>query len=327
MMLIGLAGSAGTGKDTIADYLVEQHGFTKFSFSDALYREVSSAFDVAIDDLKDRFNKERAHPKLKAKHCQDKAFRCIMEDYARHRVAERMPNVVNANWYIDNMEFSPRWVLQHWGTEYRRQDDPEYWLKAASLWVKAWLEVTKDDGQFHAGLVNTSVRFPNEQEWIDSLNGSVWHVRRSNVSGVASELQHIAEQGLPVRPQDRILYNDGSIEQLNTAVSLLLASGGEPDRCAPPDVDPSNLVNCDSCGMVCLAYTEEQALAEIESFNNYFDAASDEEKALLGGSHATLGDYRECGKCGGSSFHKFVVGESEVPAPDEIYPVLFEGDK
>lgn len=41
-MLIGLSGYARTGKDTLADYLVEAHGFTKKSFADpmreALYR-------------------------------------------------------------------------------------------------------------------------------------------------------------------------------------------------------------------------------------------------------------------------------------------------
>lgn len=41
-MIIGLAGYARTGKDTIADYLVEKHGFVRMAFADpmreALYR-------------------------------------------------------------------------------------------------------------------------------------------------------------------------------------------------------------------------------------------------------------------------------------------------
>lgn len=42
MMLIGLSGFARSGKDTVADYLVENYGFTKLAFADpmreALYR-------------------------------------------------------------------------------------------------------------------------------------------------------------------------------------------------------------------------------------------------------------------------------------------------
>jgi hypothetical protein len=35
-MIIGLSGYAQSGKDTIADYLVKQHGFTKISFADPI---------------------------------------------------------------------------------------------------------------------------------------------------------------------------------------------------------------------------------------------------------------------------------------------------
>lgn len=34
--IIGLAGVAGSGKDTVADYLVRQHGYTKIAFADPL---------------------------------------------------------------------------------------------------------------------------------------------------------------------------------------------------------------------------------------------------------------------------------------------------
>lgn len=43
---IGLTGKMRSGKDTLADYLVENYGFTKFAFGDALKRYVHEIFDV-----------------------------------------------------------------------------------------------------------------------------------------------------------------------------------------------------------------------------------------------------------------------------------------
>lgn len=310
MMLIGLAGSAGAGKDTVANYLVAQHGFSAFSFSDALYREVSEAFSVPISELQDRDKKEVPHPKLIEAYCKDHEFAKIM----RTATKRRTDIVVLHDW----VRYSPRWVLQHWGTEYRRAQDPDYWLKAASLWVQAWLEVTSADGQEHAGLVNTSVRFPNELAWIDKMQGTVWHIRRDNVEGVASELHHEAEQELPVAEVDHVLNNDGTVEQLNTAVSLLLSAGGEPE--APPDVYP--LVMCARCHKLHKAYTKEQVAAEVDLASSAMCAGEYAESGWLNGfPGATIDDYRGCVACGCDSFILIDnLGDTDLS------PVLCEGN-
>jgi hypothetical protein len=57
MMIIGLSGYAQTGKDTIADYLIEKYGFTRVAFADpireALYKlnpkvRISDAAGVSV---------------------------------------------------------------------------------------------------------------------------------------------------------------------------------------------------------------------------------------------------------------------------------------
>lgn len=47
-MLLGLSGAAGSGKDTVADYLVATHGFKRYAFADAV-RDAALAIDPLID--------------------------------------------------------------------------------------------------------------------------------------------------------------------------------------------------------------------------------------------------------------------------------------
>lgn len=57
-MIIGLCGAAGAGKDTVADRLVEEHGFRKIAFAEPLYAAVSAITGLSVEQLKDRSRKE-----------------------------------------------------------------------------------------------------------------------------------------------------------------------------------------------------------------------------------------------------------------------------
>lgn len=48
MIIIGLAGKARAGKDTVADCLVKHHGFVKLAFADGIYDMLRAGFDVPI---------------------------------------------------------------------------------------------------------------------------------------------------------------------------------------------------------------------------------------------------------------------------------------
>lgn len=221
MKLIGLAAPMQCGKDTIADYLVANHGFLKFSFSDALYREVRQAFAATPDEVPSANGevKERATDALALCWCDDQDF--------VNRMVDLYLGVEPGN--AEYVEFlhaprSPRWLLQQWGTEYRRHQSPDYWIKQAEAFVTVFLE-RKRDGMLSevAGLVNTSVRFANECAFIRRLNGEVWHIYR-RVAEAKHLNTYVSEQRLPVEPGDKELYNNGSLEQLHTGVSLLLTT-------------------------------------------------------------------------------------------------------
>ena len=48
-MLIGVCGKAGSGKDTIADYLVKKYNFKKIALADPIKRMVEDVFVLAAD--------------------------------------------------------------------------------------------------------------------------------------------------------------------------------------------------------------------------------------------------------------------------------------
>lgn len=314
MMLIGLSGPAGVGKDTVADYLVEKYGFTKFSFSDALYREVSEAFGISIEELQRRGTKEAIHPAMAAKRCRDGAFAELMLVAAKY---------AGAAW-PEHYTFSPRWVLQRWGTDYRRAQNPDYWIERTALWVHAWLDVTKDGGAY-GGLVNTSVRFPNEREFIEKLGGMVWHLRRKDTGAVASQQDYVSEKGLDILPADRVINNNGTVEQLRTVTSLMLASGeGTRLTAGMPDH-----VTCTACGWIHVAYTREHAEREVASFNEAFDKMPPEHQEMYGNRHASVGHYEGCLTCGSTELRPTQPEDwpgygSDVPHAITLNPVIYE---
>lgn len=63
-MIIGLTGKAGSGKDTVADFLVEYYGFTKYSLASPIKRGIASMFGVSEEFLDDRALKESPREEL-----------------------------------------------------------------------------------------------------------------------------------------------------------------------------------------------------------------------------------------------------------------------
>jgi hypothetical protein len=317
MKMIGLAGPAGVGKDTIADYLVDTYNFTKFSFSDMLYEEVAVAFGIGKEALYDRATKERPSAALQYWCCKDKTFQNLMF----HLLKEQGVEFPMDHWC------SPRWVLQRWGTDYRRKQDPEYWIKRADQFVQAYSAVAAEDQDFTgAGLVNCSVRFPNERAFIAKYNGEVWHVRRpgwGDLMGVA-EKTYVAEQGLPVEPEDKEITNGHTIGALYTATSLLL--GSQPGTKIAVNVPTGDFqVGCVNCGKPHLAYTEAQVKQEIEEYNEWMQLNASS-AALAANTALTVEDFRACEQCGHNTFTPLAVAVEETE-DNLITPVIYEGPR
>lgn len=227
MIIIGLAGKAGSGKSAVADYLVRRYGFIRFSFSDALYREVATAFGLPDESLlRDRETKEVETELLSLVGCRDREF------------ADLCAWACSGGWggsgtYLDEFarRRSPREVLQLWGTQYRRAQDPDYWIKRAEEWLEAVLMAAPYPELRPQLFVNDSVRFENERDWIKDPDGNVWHLRRYNAAPVHA---HESENELPVRNGEREIFNNHTLEYLHKGVDQLLSSNARFVRMEPP---------------------------------------------------------------------------------------------
>lgn len=216
MIIIGLAGKAGSGKSAAADYLVRRYGFIRFSFSDTLYREVAAAFGVGEEILRDRTTKEVATQLLALENCADDGF------------ADLLPQLYPSGRMYP---LSPREVLQLWGTQYRRAQDPDYWIKRAEEWLEAVLMAAPYPELRPQLFVSDSVRFENERDWIKDPDGNVWHLRRCNAAPVHA---HESENELPVRNGEREIFNNHTLEYLHKGVDQLLSSDARFVRMEPP---------------------------------------------------------------------------------------------
>ena len=242
MINLGLAGAAGSGKDTVADYLVKRYGFIKYSFSDALYREVAEAFQVDEDMLRDREKKDTPSPDLYLWTCTSKEFQVVMLAELEKLGAQ----------FPSEQSCSPRQILQWWGTEYRRAQDPDYWIKKADEWIyDLWgsCQYPEQQPQF---FVNTSVRFESERAWIHKFaSGNVWHIRRETAASVSAHVSEVAlrvlhdernswfPEGVSGCPDyaklcyERELFNNDSIYRLHKGIDLLLGTGAQCVKVEP----------------------------------------------------------------------------------------------
>jgi hypothetical protein len=140
--IIAIAGFIGSGKDTAAEYLINNHNFTKLSFAGALKDCVSVVFGW------DRVL-------LEGETLESRQWREQIDPWWAKRLD--MPNL------------TPRWVLQYWGTEVCRVGFHK------DIWVAAL------ENKLHratGNVVITDARFSNELEAVKNLRGTLIRVER-----------------------------------------------------------------------------------------------------------------------------------------------------
>jgi hypothetical protein len=193
MLLIGLGHEAQHGKDTFAAAVKAAYGsvlnIRLTSFADPLRLEVREA---ATNLWKEQCgNRPFEGPE---------ALRMLCKQFD-------LPYEEDAPVDADYPWGKQRVLHQWWGTELRRDQDPEYWVKQAALVVKK----AREDG-VHA-LLFRDLRFHNEFDFLGDEEG--YRLKIQRIGYISKTPQHISETQLAKRDFDlRLAVHDGHLALL-----------------------------------------------------------------------------------------------------------------
>jgi hypothetical protein len=213
--IVGLIGAKGCGKDTFAKVLSSRFGYVRLAFADALYGEAAAAFNVTVDFLGNRDTKETPLPELALVRCKDPHFLIAV-------LNEKPADMSGYDWL--HLPRSPRWILQKWGTEYKRRSQfgyDSYWLDQIRDAILA-----NPSGNF----VITDVRFSNEANFVALLEGTLVRIRRPLLE--QQEAEERANNGTAAHPSETELLNwqvqrtvineEGNLHRLDQEAEALL---------------------------------------------------------------------------------------------------------
>ena len=202
-MIIGICGFIGSGKDTVADYLVNFHEFRRESFANTLKDAVAAVFGWDRIMLEGRTKEARE-------------WREQPDQWWSERLGQQI---------------TPRWILQYWGTEVCRagfHDD---------IWIASVENKLRKSGD---NVVISDCRFPNEIASIKSAGGKIawvqrgtlphWHdiavkANRGEASAITwleKEKIHASEWAWIGSNFDYTLDNNGSIDDLYKQIKNLV---------------------------------------------------------------------------------------------------------
>ena len=185
-MLIGVVGLIGSGKDTVSKRLEQKHGFRRDSFAKSLKDAVSAMFNWDREMLEGNGDDSRQWREQPDKFWSKKFGKTV----------------------------TPRWVLQHFGTEVMRQHMHD------AIWIDSCL--SRYDGQ---PTVISDTRFQNELKTIKEHGGKIILVKRGELP-TREQMQergaHKSEWDWMGWGFDHVIDNDGTKQELFEKVDNLI---------------------------------------------------------------------------------------------------------
>jgi hypothetical protein len=210
--IIGIIGFKGSGKDTVGDYLVREHGYERDSFAGSLKDAISAIFGWERQLLEGSTSESREWRETPDTWWEDKL------DWKNHEGS-----------YLSD-RFTPRIAMQFWGTDILRKNfHNDLWILSLQSRLRNKNKVVITDCRFpnefktikdSGGLALRIKRGP-EPEWYDSGylagRGLVCHKDKMKRLGI-----HESEWAWLSLDFDHVLENDGVIVDLERKVECLI---------------------------------------------------------------------------------------------------------
>lgn len=199
-MIISISGLIGSGKDTVANFLVEKYGFHRESWAGTLKDAVSSIFGW------DRILLEGTTE-------ESRLWRETVDEWWSNKLG---------------MTITPRFVLQNFGTNVCRNNFHD------NIWVASLENKLRKTTK---NIVISDSRFPNEVESVKKLNGLAWRIKRGPDPEWVEEIKtlksldefksrypdiHASEYASVNLAYDNVIYNNYTIHKLHDTISNLV---------------------------------------------------------------------------------------------------------
>lgn len=179
-LIVGMGGRKESGKDAVADFLVEEHGYTKHEMSSVLH-DILMVLDPLVV--------VRAH--------EASISEFVRPGFMRYSTLCATIGYVEAKRYRE-----VRRLLQAMGTDVGRN------MISEDVWVDVMRhKITNTKGN----VVFTGVRYPNELRMLHNLGGTAVWVNRP---GLPAGDAHSSETSLGQRDFDMVLDNTADLHHL-----------------------------------------------------------------------------------------------------------------
>lgn len=206
-MIIGLVGYDNSGKDTVAAYLIKEHGFERRAFADPGKRSIGAFFDLTQEQIEAFKNDDTVYVSIGYKTGTPSSFDVDGDDWQPG--IDFPEEILPHNMWSPIYEMTFREALRRYMTQAHRE------VFSEDFWVEQTLPV----GGFYSGrkIVVSDVRFTSEADRINELGGTLVKVRRPGITTPQEGLYQVEQISV-----DYELVNESSVDVLYASIEGML---------------------------------------------------------------------------------------------------------